>query len=210
MQTSNSIIAIVGNVTTNPKAHEAAEQLGRELAKAGFRILVYGSDSAYLEAPVVKGYVGSQVAKNGSIQVRYPLHGQKPSFPEQQTHAKVFDFRPDSSPNWEISFYQSLSEVQGMILMGGGQSTMIAGLVAMGHRIAILALAAFDGTASEVWKALRSGRDLPTYEEISLMASPDWSPEFAADAIRVLQGQIERAAEQEKQRRIEELRNETS
>src|SRR6266498_5082917 len=124
MSALDPIIAVVGNVKTAANAPVAAEDLGRELAKAGFRILVYGSDAGYLEAPVVKGYVSSQVARNSSIQVRYPLHGQKPSFPEQQTDVKAFDFRPDASPDWEISFYQSISEVQGILLVGGGQSTM--------------------------------------------------------------------------------------
>ncbi len=50
-----------------------------------------------------------------------------------------------------MSFYQSLNEVDGVLLIGGGNSTMIAGLVAMGRGIAMLAAAAFGGKAAEVW-----------------------------------------------------------
>lgn len=120
MSLEDPIIAIVGNVTTASNAPEAAETLGRSLAKAGFRILVYSSGQGFLEGPVVKGYVESQAARPRSIQVRYPLRGQKPAFPEQQTHAQVFDWRPDNSQDWEMSFYQALQDVDGVLLLGGG------------------------------------------------------------------------------------------
>lgn len=204
------IIAIVGNVKTAPNAGAAAEDLGRSLAKGGFRILVYSSGADYLEGPIVKGYVESQVAKPGSIQVRYPLHGQKPAFLEQQTHAQLFDWMPDHRPDWEMSFYQSLNEVDGVVLLGGGDSTMIAGLVAMGHRIAVLALASFGGNAAKVWEALRPGRDLPSADEISLMARPAWSSDLADECVGALKDQLNRQLDEERQRRLEDFRRETS
>lgn len=206
---ADPIIAIVGNVKTDG-APAAAEALGRELAKAGFRILVYSSGVDYLEGRIVRGYVASGVAARCSIQVRYPLRGEKPEFPEQQTHSEVFDWRPDHSQDWEMSFYQSLNEVDGVLLMGGGASTLISGVVAMGHGTAILAMASFDGAAGKVWDALRPGRDLPSADEVSLMARPGWSDERAADCVAALKAQLGRKAELERQRRIEELRKETS
>jgi hypothetical protein len=204
------IVAIVGNVKTSSEATAAAEDLGRALAKAGFRILVFSSDPDFLEVPVIKGYVDSQVAKPRSIQVRYPLHGQKPAFSEQRTHAQVFDWMPDHRQDWEMSFYQSLNEVDGVVLLGGGDSTMIAGLVAMGHRTAILALAAFAGKAAKVWEALRPGRDLPNPDEIALMARPAWSEDSATECVETLRSQLARKVEEGRQRRIEELRKETT
>jgi hypothetical protein len=203
------IIAIVGNVKTHLDAAQAAEALGRELAKAGLRILVYSSGADFLESFIVRGYVASKVAVPRSIQVRYPLHGQKPAFPEQQTNSELFDWRPDHRADWEMSFYQSLNEADGLLLLGGGDSTMIAGLVAMGRGIAILAMAAFDGKAAKVWEALRPGMDLPTADEISLMARPGWSDDQAVECVKTLKNQIARKAELEKQRRIEEQRRET-
>jgi len=207
---TDPIIAIVGNVKTGSTAPSAAEALGRELAKAGLRILVYSSGAEYLEGRIVRGFVASRLATPRSVQVRYPLHGQKPAFPEQETNGEVFDWRPDHSQDWEMSFYQSLNEVDGILLMGGGDSTMIAGLVAIGHGIAMLPLAGFGGNATKVWEALRPGRDLPTADEISLMARPDWTDDQASEYVKALKDQIARKAEREKQRRIEELRRETS
>lgn len=207
---ADPIIAIVGNVKTDAAAPAAAEVLGRELAKAGFRILVYSSGADFLEGRIVRGFVATRMAARHSVQVRYPLHSQKPEFPEQQTNGEVFDWRPDPNPDWEMSFYQSLSDVDGVLLMGGGESTMIGGLVAMGHGIAILTVAGFNGRACDVWRALRPGRDLPTADEISLMARPEWSEDQAAEYVKILKDQIARKAELARQRRVEEIRKETS
>ena len=210
MSIADPIVAIVGNVKTHPQAPAAAEALGRELAKLGIRILVYSSGPDFLEGRIVSGYIASKVAARRSVQVRYPLHGQKPSFPEQAAHGEVFDWRPEHGEDWEISFYQSLNDVDGILLMGGGDSTLIAGIVALGHGIAMLPLAGFGGKATAVWGALRPGRDLATADEISLMARPTWSDDDAAEYARALRDQITRKAEREKQRRLEQLRQETS
>ena len=204
------IIAIIGNVKTDPQAPAAAEALGRELAKEGFRILVYSSDIDFIESHVVRGYVAGRPVERRSVQVRYPLHGQKPAFPEQQTNAEAFDWRPDHNPDWEMSFYQSINEVDGVLLIGGGGSTMIAGLVAIGHQIALLPLARFGGKATKIWETLRPGRDLPTADEISMMARPDWADDQAADCVKALKDQIERKAELERQRQLEKRRRESN
>jgi hypothetical protein len=203
------IIAIVGNVKSEG-APEAAEALGRELARGGFRILVYSSGVDFLEGRIVRGYVASGVAARCSIQVRYPLRGSKPTFPEQQTHIELFDWRPDHSQDWEMSFYQSLNDADGILLMSGNESTMIAGVVAMGHGLAILTVAGFDGAAAKIWEALRPGRDLPSADDVSMMARPGWSDDRAVDCVAALKGQLVRKAEQETLRRLEERRKEIS
>jgi hypothetical protein len=210
MSATDPIVAIVGNLKTHPLAPAAAEALGREFAKGGIRILVYSSGPDFLEGRIVSGYVGSKVAARRSIQVRYPLHGAKPEFAEQQTQGQVFDWRPEHGQDWEMSFYQSLKDVDGVLLMGGGDSTMIAGIVAMGHGIAILPIAGFGGRAAAVWGALQPGRDLPTADEISLMARPSWVDEDAAEYVNALKAQIARKAERARQERLQQLRDETS
>lgn len=207
--TESPIVTIIGNTKTSAESHDAAMDLGRALAKGGFRIMVYSSEPGFLEGPVVSGYVESKVAKLRSIQVRYPLHGHKPEFPEQRTDPQLFDWRPDSRQNWEMSFYTSLQEADGAILLGGGDSTLVAGLVALGQRIAIVTLAAFKGRAAEVWEALQPGRDLPSADEISLMARPEWSSELADDCVKSLINQIDRRKAEIRQRRLDELRKET-
>jgi hypothetical protein len=204
------LIGIVGNVKLDPAAPAAAEELGRELAKAGLRILVYSSGADFLEGCVVRGYVASRLAGRGSVQVRYPFKGDKPAFAEQQTNEEVFDWRPDYGQDWEISFYQSIDDVDGILLMGGGNSTLIAGVVAMGHEAAILALAGFGGNAAKVWEALRPGRDLLTPDEYSMMARPGWNDDRAAACVATLKAQIARKAERERLRRLEERRREIS
>jgi hypothetical protein len=203
------IIAIVGNVKTHADAPKAAEALGSALAKARLRILVYSSGEDFLECHIVKGYVASQAAAKRSVQVRYPLHGTKPAFPEQQTHAEVFDWRPDPSLDWEVSFYQSLSDADGILLVGGGDSTKIAGVVAMGHGIAILTVAGLDGAAARVWERLRPGRDLPSADEISLMGRP-WSADQASQFATLLSDQIARKANLAKLQRMAEARKQIS
>jgi hypothetical protein len=210
MKANDSIIAIVGSIGTHPDAPIAAEAIGRELAKAGLRILVYSSGPEFLEGRIVSGYVGSKVAARRSVQVRYPLHGVKPAFPEQQTHDHLFDWRPEHGQDWEMSFYQSLNEVDGILLMGGRESTMIAGLVAMGHGIAMLPVAGFGGKATDVWGVLQPGRDLATADEISLMARPSWTDDDATEYVRALKDQIARKAERARQRRLQQVRQETS
>jgi hypothetical protein len=204
------VIAIVGNAKTSDRASDAAEVLGRELAKAGCRILVYSSDPDFLECHVVRGYVASRSAVRCSIQVRYPLHSVKPAFAEQSTNSELFDWRPDHSPDWQMSFYQSISEVQGVILMGGGPSTLIAGAVARGHHLAIVALPGFGGMSEQVWQNLRPGQDLANGDEISLMARPDWSDEMGAECIQAITNQLARKAELARQKRLEEVRKEIS
>jgi len=204
------IISIVGNAKTSDKAASAAETLGRELAKAGFRILVYSSEPDFLECHVVRGYVASRTAVRCSIQVRYPLHSVKPAFAEQSTNSELFDWRPDHAQDWEMSFYQSLSEVQGVVLMGGGASTLSAGAVARGHQLAMLALPGFGGKAEQVWQSLRPGQDLASSDDISLMANPDWSEEMAAECVKAIKDQLARKAESALREKLEEAIKETS
>jgi len=210
MTTETPLVAIVGNVSTHKDSPKVAEDLGRELAKAGMRILVYSSAEDFVERPIVRGYIDSQKAAHGSIQIRYPFSETKPEFPEQETNAQAFDWRPDDSLNWEVSFYRSLSEVDGIVLLGGGDSTLIAGQVALSHRIAVLTLPEFEGATKSVWASLRPGEDLVSPEEKALMARPGWSSERAAEVVQTINSQLERRAEEARKLRVEQLRKETS
>ena len=48
---------------------------------------------------------------------------------------------------------------------------MIAGQVAIGTRMPLLALSRFGGGGAKVWKTLSAGEDLPNCGELDLMAS---------------------------------------
>jgi hypothetical protein len=119
------LIAVVGSAdpqrTYDPelkdaeKTRRAAEELGHELAVAGCRIMVYSGDPKFIEAHIVRGYVASGKACDGSIEVRFPDGSKAASFPEHQSHPSAFRFHPDTSRDWEVSFYRSLADADGVL-----------------------------------------------------------------------------------------------
>lgn len=216
----NILVAIVGSVDPQRKdyepplrnadvARQACEELGRELAKAGFRIIVYSSDPAYIEADIVRGYVASGLAKPNSIEIRYPQSkGDPPSFPEQKTHKNVFAPCPDTRPNWQVSFYTSLEDAQGLLLIGGGSSCLITGIVAEMRRIPLVSVAIFGGSAQNVW-ALSLG-NLASQDERRTMGSPTWETDSAEKLVQALGNQGQRLiAEEAKLRQARQLEQKT-
>jgi hypothetical protein len=201
-------IAIVGSAgdgrpdeigTRDPdRAREAAAALGRELASRGLGIVVYSSDPKFIEADVVRGYVSAGAAQPRSIQIRRPREADGADFAELESNNALFDPRPDSSRDWEVSFYRSLFEAGGVLLIGGGRSTLTAGLIALANRTPVVTLADFGGNAAKVWDVLdRSPSDaLPDADEIARMGL-QWSDELAAPLVDSLVRQRERRAEHE-------------
>jgi hypothetical protein len=209
---ADPLIAIVGSADPARKDYdppiryvehvaEAAQQLGSELAKAGYRILVYSSADKYIEKDVVAGYVASGKAKPESIQIRYPQvvdpKGPTP-FPEQSTHDSLFERHQDTHPNWVVSFYSSLREVDGILLLGGANSALITGLVAHLYRIPLVSISTFGGSAQTVWAL--SIRKLATDGERNLMGLPDWNQNLAPKLITILAAQRERLVSEQAQR----------
>jgi hypothetical protein len=147
------LIAILGSVDPRreaelklrnpPIACSAAEAIGLELAKEGCRILVSCPSTAqaeFAEALVVRGYVKSGVAHKGSIEVHRPLRSSLPPFAEERTHPEIFRYELKDSEDWAIASFLSLAKADGMVILGGGQSTLIAGLVGVGYRVPMLSL----------------------------------------------------------------------
>jgi len=130
-----------------------AEKLGAALAEAGFGLVVYFSDDLSLEPHVVRGFVAAMAAdvSEACIDVRYSeaQRGQV-SFAEQATRSKLFTEDAFPGPNWEAPFYRSLASrrsVHAVLLMAGGQSTLNAGQVAVGHGLPLLAIDKYPGSA---------------------------------------------------------------
>ena len=205
---SAPLIAIVGSVHQSREAEfasraiplknialarTAAENLGRALSQKGCRILVYSSDAAFIEPDLVRGYAASKAAQPESIEVLYPMN-QRPSFPEETDPKGLFHFTQDTHSEWEISFYRSLRDADGVILMGGGTSTLIAGLVAMGFGKSIVACEAFGGYASKIWTLLPLYHNILDFKEISLMAEVNWTPALADKYVDILFAQQQRQA----------------
>lgn len=184
---------------------QACEQLGRELAKAGYRIVVYSSNPAFIEADIVRGYVTSGKAQSESIQIRYPRAVEAagpPRFPEQDSHQAVFDEIPDEAPNWEVSFYRSLTEVDGLLLLGGANSALITGVIADASRKPLVAVATFGGSAQNVW-SLSMGQ-LASKDERRVMGLPTWREDSAAKLVRSLGEQRLRLQKEEAERLLSE------
>jgi hypothetical protein len=187
----SDLIAIVGSAdetrTYDPplqdhaQARKTAELLGRALAERGFRMVVYHPSPNYIEGDAVRGFLQAQALKPGSIVVEYPL-GQKgaTAFPEYDAHRDAFKPKQDTSENWEVSFYRSLSRAGGVALIGGGQSTLVAGMVALMQEIPLVAFPAFGGKAQKIWQKLGEGGGLATKEDAGALASPE--PEAAVEA----------------------------
>lgn len=128
--------------------------------------------------------------------VRYPLtDAAAAQFLEAEQRPELFDFKADTSQHWEASFYRSLREADGIILIGGGTSVMVTGHLALGFRIPLLTLATCGGAARAVWEAIIPDRDLPSEAERDLMAAPGWSAASAACCVNALRDQAARRSQ---------------
>ncbi|MFF0313217.1 hypothetical protein ACFYPH_01010 [Micromonospora sp. NPDC005252] len=177
-------------------AAAAAAELGAALANQGCRIVVYSGDPEYLERDVVRGYIRSGRAMPGSILVR-GRYQQDVDFEEVQRHPELFTVVPESTDDWEVSFYRSLLTADALLLVGGERSTFIAGLIGLSRRIPVAAVAAFGGAAEKVWQRLSTERGVATEEEVALLARP-WQPGAAEPIVAALCAQVQRRTEQER------------
>jgi hypothetical protein len=199
------LVAIVGSYNPDradelslrniEQAKAAGVELGRQLATQGCHIVVYASYPYLLEVDVVAGYVEVKKAnpEPNCIHVHYSVQYDQPTFPEETDHRGLFNFKPDTSPAWEVSFYASLRQVDGLLMLGGGPSSMIAGVVAMGYGKPICAVASFGGYAKKIWELLPVQQKLLTAEEIFAMAE-QWRPELAKRYVEILLRQLDQLA----------------
>ena len=211
---AGELIAVVGSF--NPErekelglknvalGNKAGEDLGRELARQGFRLVVYSSGAHTLEIDAVRGYLSHPNIEPGSIQVRYSPESGQPKFAEEPGNEDKFDWQPDFNPDWEFSFYQSLAHIDGMLMLGGGSWALIAGVVAMSYRKPLLACAAFGGSADKIWRAMRVQKYSISEADFALMARSNWSNDLAARLVALLTKQKEDFAREEEVRRENE------
>lgn len=159
------------------KSREAARLIGAALAKKRHGLIVY--DARFIEAEVVSAYVAEnpQPSDQGPpIVIRQPHIDQNVPFAEEQTHPALFDRVADSTGRWEVAFYRSLADADGLVLIGGANSTGIAGQVAIGARVPVLALMKTGGAADTVWRTIAPGIDLPNGNEHARMADDPTEP----------------------------------
>jgi hypothetical protein len=206
--TSEPLFAIVGSVDPNRNdydpplqdagaAQQVAEAIGSELARRGCRIIVYSSDATFIEAHVVRGFAtASKRGRGRAVEVRVPFGARVVQFPVPKGKEGLFDYHTDTDPDWEASFFRSLRDADGVILIGGGRSTFITGHVALGYRLPILALPSFGGAAQKIWRSLQPGKDLVTEAERNQMSRPGPSGvEIAVQLVEALIAQHARGLE---------------
>ena len=137
-------------------AKKMAKEIGAALAKAGMGLVVYFSEDESLEPHVVSGYAATLPAGTGagSIRVRF-AESQKNTvkFAEEATRNDLFDRILFAGNDWEAPFYRSLVDahgVDGVLLMAGARSTLIAGQIALARPLPVLAVDQFDGAAGVI------------------------------------------------------------
>lgn len=115
---------------------------------------------------------------------------------------EYFNEKVDASSDWEVSFYRSLSKVDGLLVLGGGPSTLIAGQIALSLDLPIVAIAFFGGTALKIWQQHLSAK--PAFidnSDVQVMAR--WNNNSADQCIQSLANQYIRrqskAATEEKE-----------
>jgi hypothetical protein len=157
---SKLFVAIIGGIwETDPAVvadvKQTARKIGEALANAGLGLVVYFSNDKSLEPHVVSGYVAALPpgAGAGSIRVRFAeTQRGEVKFAEEATHEELFA-RKAYGKEWEAPFYRSLVAADGVdavLLMAGARSTLIAGQIALGRPLPVLAIDKFDGSAGTI------------------------------------------------------------
>jgi hypothetical protein len=186
-------------------AGRAGELLGKALAMREHQIVVYSSDEYYFEVDVVRGYCSVEEATSRSIKVCYSQNQSPPAFAEETDNREIFSRSPDHNPDWEFAFYQSLRDVDGAILLGGGISTLVAALFILSYGKPLIACAAFGGSARKIWGELSAQQSVSLEEEdLSLMATNYWTETNALHAVDLLQKQKDRIAQEQIRLRLME------
>jgi hypothetical protein len=177
----------------------ASRAIGHELATAGCNLVVFSSDSGYIEKDVVEGYLA--VTGGGRVIVRAP-HTAPVAFNVPSEAAERVQTEPDPAGDWETSYYRSVFSADGIIVIGGGRSTRIAGVIAVAVRIPVVAVAGFGAGASIVWQHLCKHVNDTTADELHLMGRP-WAETSASQLVASLLAQrARRQAAEEAERRL--------
>ena len=191
------IIAIVGSIrkgdTINKGMEDAAklacQELGHKLSDEGFCIAVYSSNPQFIEPHVVSGYVASGKAEKASIVCYYP-QGQRLDFDEMKKDDSLFKRVIDSNEDWEISYYRSLAAVDGVLILGGGHSTLITGHIALSRELPTVSIAHFGGEAKKIWGHISSKPGVIEEDDVQAMAA--WSSRSAEECVKSLAKQRKR------------------
>ncbi len=170
-------------------------QLGAALATANWELMVYAgkgpyADNSYIEPLVVNGYLGTGPVRPGSIHVLYSRQHSRPEFDAVADPREAIDFKADLSDHWEPSFFRSLADVDAALILGGGHSAYLAGLVCLGRKIPLLAIGTFGAAGSRVLDALVQAQSPLDRADLALLGQAEWTPSSAAAVVKSLDRQV--------------------
>ncbi|MFD7639158.1 hypothetical protein ACFV4P_00745 [Kitasatospora sp. NPDC059795] len=195
---------------TEEEVTRVGEELGAALAAAGCDLVVYSSNSRFIESSTVAGYLANGAVPSGSIHVRPAFGSDRGRFPHTPGQEDAFDVRHEAGTDWEVAFYRSLREVDGVVLVGGGRTTLITAMVAMAFDIPLAPVAAFGGGGRKAWETLGRVRNQVDEDEISALGG-EWHRNSATRVVATLLSQRERyrtaALEQERLTRRASMRS---
>lgn len=176
------------------EAMTACEQLGAALCAGDWDLVVYGGEGLYgetegfIESAFVTGYVAGS-PRAGSIHVLHSRNSPTPKFAEQADHPDAFEFRADLSDRWEPSFFRSLADIDAAVIVGGGNSAYLAGLVCLGRKIPLLAVGTFGAAGERALDAMQSTRIPLREEDLELLGRPDWTQASARQLVDSIDSQ---------------------
>ncbi|MFI6095959.1 hypothetical protein ACIA8G_10425 [Lentzea sp. NPDC051213] len=165
-------------------AESACEEMGAALAAAGWDIVVFSDNVAFIEQAVVRGYLAAAEKRKrhgGKVIIRAPRRQMS----KIALDSPLVEYQPDASDEWEVSFYRSLFSADGLVLMGGGRSTRIAGILALTNGIPLVPLATFGGSAASVWSKMKTLDHGVSDEDVAVLGRK-WGPKSAHDVVAVL------------------------
>ncbi|MFC4068606.1 hypothetical protein [Actinoplanes subglobosus] len=174
-------------------ADGACVEIGAALAEAGCDLLLFSSRARYVEAAAFRGFAGA--GAGGRVVVRPPQHATV-EFQAPEGSTVEVQVEHDASGEWELPYYRSLMTCDGVVIVGGGQASRIAGLFALLHQVPVLPVAAFGGGAAQVRTNLTTIRNDITDDDLKLLGRP-WKPGLGADLATSLLGQVSRRRERQ-------------
>ncbi|MEV0129774.1 hypothetical protein AB0H83_15110 [Dactylosporangium sp. NPDC050688] len=210
--TRRPLIAVVGRLDASREdelplrgdpavARSACEQVGGELLRNGFDLLVFSSEPQYAEALFVAGYVAAASPGTPGRIVARPARHQEFVLNSPRNTAVELQVLQDTSVEWEVAYYRSVLSADAVVLVGGGRSTRIAGIVAISQGLPVLPLAAFGGGAEQVWVNLDRDRHGVGDDDIAMLGAA-WTDDSAAR----MAGYLRREIDRRRQEREQELR----
>ena len=180
------------------RARSACHELGRALALASYDLVVFSDRDHYAETLVVRGYAAVATPKGRVVAHRARHQEYTPELPEGAS-VRITTVR-DIGDEWEVPFYRTLLAADGIVLVGGGRSTRVAGILALAQGIPVVPLAAFGGAAEQVRVDMARSEHHATAEDVRALGE-SWSAESARRVTGLLRAQMERRAESRRRER---------